>query len=66
MPKNTRQHYKREIERAIGNIEWAIKHLSQVNEAYKEHHDHISNGAEMIMITLAHTQDACDKLNKEI
>jgi hypothetical protein len=36
MPKNTRQHLIQELQRAEGNLDWVLKHLSKVGMIFAE------------------------------
>lgn len=43
MPKNPRQHYKRELERACNNLDMYMAHCKLMQDAYKEHHPEIAD-----------------------
>lgn len=43
MPGNVRQANKRELDRAMNNIDWAISHLYGIIEQYKELHPEVSD-----------------------
>ena len=43
MPRNTRDWSKREIDRAINNLDWSGKHLNAMEETYREQHPEIAN-----------------------
>jgi len=66
MPSKTRMTYKRELERANGNIDWAVEHVGRVAETYKEHHPDIAAKAMMIMQALETIKETVISLNKTI
>lgn len=66
MARNARKTYKRELERAAGNMDMPMTHLLRVSGAYKEHHPDIARYAELIAESLAHAQQNIQKLNEHI
>ena len=66
MPKRNRMTYKRELDRAIGNIEWAIKHLYNVGDKYAEFHPEIALQTKLMSDALITIGEAISSLNKTI
>lgn len=66
MPKSTRHQMKRELERAIGNIEWAIKHLDKVHTTYETRHPRYAESTAAIITTLILAMDAISALEREL
>lgn len=62
MPKNERQTYKQELERAIGNIDWAVEHLRRVAETYRPHHEEVSEVCEVACVGLVTAQEVMKAL----
>jgi hypothetical protein len=66
MGSQGRKAYKRELERVISNLEWALTHLARVVDAYEQDHPDISQAAETIGHGIAIAADATQKLNERI
>ena len=49
MPRNTREWAKRKLKEAEGNLDWALFHLNEVEEKYREYHPDISDSCLSIM-----------------
>lgn len=47
MPGNDRQTYRQELDRAIGNLDWAMEHVRRMSVAYQEHHPEVSEVCEL-------------------
>lgn len=56
MSNNERQHWKRELDRANGNIDAALEKLLSMAEAYRALHPDYSEAIESIMLILAAVQ----------
>lgn len=66
MPNNVRQSYKRQIERAEGNLDSALQHLAAVVEFYKENHPEISEPIEMVGLMLIEGQKVLGAVRESI
>lgn len=66
MPKNERQTYRQELDRAIGNLDWALEHLRRMAVAYQEHHPEVSEVCELAAIGLVTTQELITALKAMI
>ena len=47
MPGNDRQTYRQELDRASGNLDWAMEHLLRMAVAYQEHHPEVTEVCEL-------------------
>lgn len=66
MPANARQTYKQEMERAIGNLDWGIEHCRRIAEAYREHHEEVSEVCELAAMGMITVQELLRALEKMI
>ena len=66
-PRDTsRKLFKRELERIIGNMEWALTHLARFIEAYSEFHPDLSAQAVSIGEGIIFLIDAVKKLDEQV
>ena len=47
MPGNDRQTYRQELDRAIGNLDWAMEHVRRMAVAYEEAHPEVTQVCEL-------------------
>lgn len=66
MPKSTRHQMKRELKRAIGNLEWAVRHMDAVYSTYESDHPQYAESAAAIIATLILAMDSIAALEREI
>jgi hypothetical protein len=66
MPASVRQTYKRELERAVGNIDSALAHLMRVIEAYKADYPHIAEPLELAATGLIEMQALVNQVERTI
>ncbi len=66
MPPNIRQTSKRELDRAVNNLDMAMHHISAVSETYKEAHPEITERLELIGGVLIEIQDQLNAVNAGI
>lgn len=66
MPANDRQTYRQELDRASGNIDWALEHLRRMAEAYREHHEEVTQVCELAGAGLFTIQDLIKRLKEMI
>ncbi|MGD9163014.1 MAG: hypothetical protein PVG39_31705 [Desulfobacteraceae bacterium] len=64
MPKSTRDWAKRKLDEACNNIDWSGKHVNEVAEKYKEHHPEISDGLELVLVSLLQTQKFIEEIKQ--
>ena len=62
----SRKLYKRELDRIVGNMEWALTHLARFIEAYSEHHPDLAAQAGTIGEGVVYLIDAVKKLNDQV
>lgn len=58
MPANERQTYKREIERAVGNLDKALRHIAPLEQLYRPDHADIADTLAAIGAALIAAQEA--------
>jgi hypothetical protein len=66
MPKNDRQTYRQELDRAMGNLDWAMEHLRRMAETYKPHHEEVAEVCELAGAGLLMIQELMVKLKEMI
>ena len=66
MPRNDRHTYRDELNRAIGNIDWCMEHLRRMAEAYREHHEEVSETCELFAVGLYQIQEGIARLKEMI
>lgn len=66
MPKNDRQTYRQELDRANGNLDWAMEHLRRMAEAYRPHHEEVSEVCELAGAALLQVQGLLSNLKEMI
>ena len=62
MPKSTRDTAQRELDRSVGNIEWANTHILRTAQVYLERHPEIADP----LITASDLLDEVVKLVKAV
>ena len=62
MPSNTRQWAKRKYEQAKENLDWAIYHLGEISELYKELHPEVSNPTDVCCAALVQLQQTLERI----
>lgn len=62
MPRNTREWAKRKLKEAQGNLDWALFHMHEIEEKYREYHPDISDALLKIMELVVLTDQSITKL----
>ena len=67
VPRNTsRKLFKRELQRTIGNLDWALEHIGRFVVAYAEHHPDLAAQAAGIGEGMILLKDAIKKLDEQV
>jgi hypothetical protein len=66
MPANVRQHYRQELDRAVGNLDWCLEHLRRMAVAYQEHHPEVTEVCELAAIGTITVQELVTALKAMI
>lgn len=66
MPKSDRQTYKRELDRAVGNIEGAMEHIMRIAIEFEEHHPEVTAVCELAGQGLLEVENLIKALNATI
>lgn len=62
MPRNIREWALRKIKESSQNIDWALFHLMEVSETYKEQHPEISAPIEQVAQGLIMIQETINQI----
>lgn len=66
MPLSTRQAAKRKLSQSIGNIEWAIFHLSDIGEEYATLHPEITQPLAQLVVVLEQVKTTIAAIDSKI
>lgn len=66
MPLSTRQQTRRKLEQTIGNIDWAVYHLSDIGETYADQHPEITQPLAEIVAILEEVKKLIDKVHRAV
>ena len=66
MPRNTREWAQRKFDMSEGNLNWAMQHLNEIREVYREQHPEVSTPCEEFMTMILLVQKAVVKLRMSI
>lgn len=66
MPANLRQTTKRDLLRAISNLDWVLQKLAEITETYRELHPEVSEPLELTAAMIIMSQEAIAATEKII
>lgn len=66
MPDSTRFFAKKELNRACGNLSWALKHLARVKEKAEPNHPLLAAKFDRLLSEIKDCYDRIDYINKVV
>lgn len=66
MPANPRQKYKAKLDSVVNHFDDAIKHMIDIGEEFKEHHDEVTEVMELAIAATVEVQKLVETIRHMI